>query len=355
MKLLPSFGRAGERKFPYICSMILVTGGTGLVGAHLLLQLAEGSQPVRALYRTEANILKTKKLFAHYGKASLFDGIAWVRGDVTDIPSLEAAFEGITHVYHSAAYISFDPRDEDGLRKINIEGTANMVNCALAFGVQKFCHVSSIAALGDPLLPGSVIDEDTDWNPEVRHNDYAISKYGAEMEVWRAWQEGLNVVIVNPGLIFGYGFWEQGSGAVLRAVKRGQYFYTLGRCGIVAVEDVVHIMLLLMQGNYTGQRYVVVADNPNYKELLDAIAVGMKKKGPPAYATKLLTGLAWRADWFLSKLTGRKRMLTRNMAHSSHATEVYSNKKVTEATGYVFTEALSYVKVLAEALTAKHP
>jgi dihydroflavonol-4-reductase len=333
--------------------MILVTGGTGLVGAHLLLRLAGGATPIRALYRTPATIAKTKSLFGHYGKAALFDSIAWVQGDVIDIPTLEDAFAGITHVYHCAAHISFDPRDEAALRKVNIEGTANVVNCALAFGVQKLCHVSSIAALGDPLLPGGTINEETDWNPEVRHNDYAISKYGAEMEVWRAWQEGLDVVIVNPGLIFGYGFWQQGSGAVIKAVHRGQYFYTLGRCGIVAAEDVVHIMLQLMQGSYSGQRYIITAANPTYKEILDALAHGMGKKAPGMYATRLLTGIAWRADWLLCRLTGRRRMLTRSMAHSSHATEVYDNKKVAEATGHVFTPMLPYLTALAGAYVKK--
>lgn len=333
--------------------MILVTGGTGLVGAHLLLRLAEGTLPVRALYRTAGNIGKTKSLFAHYGKSALFDAIEWVEGDVVNVPSLEDAFAGVTHVYHCAAYISFDPRDEDILRKINIEGTANMVNCALAFGIRKFCHVSSIAALGDPALPGGSIDEETDWNPEVRHNDYAISKYGAEMEVWRAWQEGLNVVIVNPGLIFGYGFWQQGSGAVIRAVALGQYFYTLGRCGIVAVEDVVNIMVQLTGSSINGERYILVAGNPDFKEILDTLAKGMGKKGPAMHATKLLTGIGWRVDWLVSKLTGRRRMLTQNMAHSSHATEVYDNKKVVEATGYTFTEPLPYLKALAATYSKK--
>jgi dihydroflavonol-4-reductase len=174
------------------------------------------------------------------------------------------------------------------------------------------------------------------------------------MEVWRAWQEGLNVVIVNPGLIFGYGFWQQGSGAVLRAVNRGQYFYTLGRCGIVAVEDVVNSMLHLMQGNFNGERYILVAENPDFKQLLDAIAIGMGKKGPAMHATKLLTGIAWRADWIISKLTGRKRMLTRNMAHSSHAAEVYDNKKVIATTGHSFSPALVYVKELSSAFAAQH-
>jgi dihydroflavonol-4-reductase len=335
--------------------MILVTGGTGLVGAHLLLQLAGGTQPVRALYRNAGNIAKTKSLFAHYGKAQLFEAIEWIEADITDVPLLEQAFAGITHVYHCAAYISFEPKDEEKLRKVNIEGTANMVNLSLAYGIAKFCHVSSIGALGDTLLPGGTITEETEWNPEVRHNDYAISKYGAEMEVWRAQQEGLNVVMVNPGVIFGYGFWDQGSGAMLKAVKNGQQFYTLGRCGIVAVEDVVTIMIQLMQGDFSGERYIIVAANPNYKEMLDLLAKGMGKKGPGIHATKLLTGFAWRIDWLISKLFLRNRMITRSMAQSSHATEVYDAGKIINATGYNFIDVAPYVKELAKDFFALKP
>ena len=145
--------------------MILITGGTGLVGAHLLLKLAQGSTPLRALYRNPETLIKTKNLFAHYGNEPLFETINWVQGDILDVPSLEEAFVGVIQVYHCAALISFDPDKEARLRKVNIEGTANMVNCALAFGVQKFCHVSSIAALGDALQPGRTIDEETEWNP----------------------------------------------------------------------------------------------------------------------------------------------------------------------------------------------
>ena len=335
--------------------MILVTGGTGLVGAHLLLQLAPQPQPVRALYRTAETLSKIKSLFAHYGKEALYSRVEWLQGDVTDVPSLEVAFAGITHVYHCAAFISFQPSDEDRLRKVNIEGTANMVNLSLAYGVQKFCHVSSIGALGDPIKPGDTITEDTDWNPEVQHNDYAISKYGAEMEVWRAQQEGLNVIMVNPGLIFGYGFWNQGTGAMLKAVKKGQNFYTLGRCGIVAVEDLITIMILLMEGDYKGQRYIVVADNPTYKEMLNALAKGMHKKGPGMYASKLLTGFAWRADWLISTLLMRKRMMTKGMAQSAHAVEKYDNRKVINATGYGFTEAISYLEALGAAFSRSQP
>lgn len=326
--------------------MILVTGGTGLVGAHLLLRLANDGATLRALYRTTETLNKTRKLFAHYGKEIQFNSIDWVQGDITDVPSLENAFAGITHVYHCAAYISFEPKDEDKLRKANIEGTANMVNCALAFGVQKFCHVSSIAALGDTAQPGDTITEETEWNPEKSHGDYAISKYGAEIEVWRAWQEGLKVVIVNPGVIFGFGFWEQGSGAILKAVKRGQYFYTLGSCGFVAVEDVTNSMVQLMQSEISGERFTVIAENLTYKELLDTIADGLGKGHPSIYSTKLITSVAWRIDWLLSKVLLRKRLLTRSMAQSAHAKEVYDNSKLKQALNYKLIALKPYLKEL---------
>ncbi|MFP9100842.1 NAD-dependent epimerase/dehydratase family protein [Flavobacterium sp. RHBU_24] len=326
--------------------MILVTGGTGLVGGHLLLRLA-GTTPVRALYRNKANIDKTRKLFIRHGRQTAFESIEWVHGDIIDIPALEEAFAGVTYVYHCAANVSFDPADEIILRKTNIEGTANMVNCALAFGVEKFCHVSSIAALGDPLVSGGVITEETDWNPEVNHSDYQITKYGAEMEVWRAWQEGLNVVIVNPGLIFGGGYGDQGSGAVLKSVKKGQMFYTTGTCGIVAVEDVVEIMVRLMQSDINGARYTVIAENINYKDLLDTISVGMGKKGPSIEASKLMLAVGWRIDWLLSKLLHRKRQLTRHMAKSAYSTNPFDNSKIVNELDYKFKDMRPYLKELA--------
>ena len=329
----------------YFCYMILVTGGTGLVGAHLLLQLASNGQKIRALYRTEEAITKTRNLFTAKNNSN-FDSIEWVQGDITDIPSLEEAFSGIEIVYHCAANVSFEPKDEELLRKVNIEGTANMVNCALDFGVKKFCHVSSIAALGTP-KDKEAITEETEWNPEVRHGDYAISKYGAEMEVWRAWQEGLNVVIVNPGVIFGEGFWDEGSGKVFKSVKKGQPFYTKGSVGIVAVEDVVKAMTELMATDINGERYTLISKNFTYKEMLNIIADSMKKSRPSIYASPVMTSIAWRLDWLIASLTGQKRKLTRSMARSSHNAEHYDNSKIIEKLGFTFGDPEACLKQLS--------
>ncbi len=328
--------------------MILVTGATGLVGSHVLLKLLQEKHEVKALYRKKQNIETVKKVFIYHQNLELFDKINWVQADILDIPSLELAFENITQVYHCAALISFDPNDEEKLRKTNIEGTANVVNCCIDFGIKKLCHVSSIAALGDTKDNENSITEATEWNKEKLHGDYAISKYGAEMEVWRGMQEGLNVVIVNPGIIFGYGFPNNGSGFMFQKIKKGFLFYTKGNTGIIAVEDVVHCMYKLMISGISGEQFTLVAQNIPIHELLFTIADGLQVKRPSVYTSKWMTSLAWRMDWFFSKIMNYKRSFTKATAISSHTLDVYDNSKISNALNYRFLDMKPYILNLAK-------
>ena len=328
--------------------MILVTGATGLVGSHLLVQLLQENEEVKALFRSEKQIEKVKNVFAFHNQTALFYKINWVKGDITDIPSLEIAFENVTHVYHCAALISFDPSDEDELRKINIEGTANVVNCCIDFGIKKLCHVSSIAALGNPKEHENTITEETEWNPEELHSDYAITKYGAEMEVFRGHQEGLEVVIVNPGVIFGYGFPKKGSDVIIQSVKKGLSFYTKGNIGIVSVEDVTNCMVQLMKSSVNGERFTLVGENISTKALLNFIAEELKLKKPSIEATKLMTSIAWRMDWLLSKILNRKRKLTRSTTNSSHATTTFDTSKMEKELNFTFQKKESYLKTILQ-------
>lgn len=323
--------------------MILVTGATGLVGSHLLVKLLHEVKEVKALYRNDEKIEAVKNVFKYKNAIHLFEKIIWVKGDIIDIPSLNNAFENITHVYHCAALISFDPNDEELLRKTNIEGTANVVNCCIDFGVKKICHVSSIAALGDTKEDELSITEETEWNAEKLHGDYAISKFGAETEVWRAFQEGVEVVIVNPGVIFGYGFPNQGSSLIINKVKKGLRFYTKGKTGIVAVEDVVNCMTLLMNSATNGERFTLVSENISFDLLLSIIAKGLNVKEPNLYANAFITSLAWKFDWFVSKITLRKRQLTRATAISSHSLDVYEKGKITSHLNYNFIKIEGYL------------
>lgn len=328
--------------------MILVTGGTGMVGAHLLLQLLHRNEAVRAIYRNPESIEKTKQLFHMENKMEWFAAIEWIQADITDIPALEKAFENIKYVYHCAALISFDPNDEEQLRKINIEGTANIVNCCIAFKVKKLCHVSSIAALGDAKEGEKIITETTEWNPEKNHSDYALTKFGAENEVWRGAQEGLEVIIVNPGVIFGKGFSASGSGVFFHKIQNGFSFFTLGTIAITAVEDVVKIMVELLQSENTGERYIIVSENIILQELLNNIADSMHKKRPSLYASPFLTSLFWRFDWFLSFLFFKKRSFVKATAIASHSKKIYDNSKVVHFLNFSFIPMKTYIATLAK-------
>lgn len=316
--------------------MILVTGGTGLVGAHLLLHLIEFEEKVSAIYRNESKIELTKKLFSEANKSSFFDKIVWIEADILDIPSLEKAFVGVDFVYHCAALITFDPNDEDKLRKTNIEGTANIVNLCVDFKVKKLCHVSSIAALGDLKEHDKEITEETEWNPEVFHSDYAISKHGAEMEVWRGFQEGLDVVIVNPGVIFGSMIWKDGSGVFFTKIKKGFPFYSKGSTGYIGINDVVKTMVLLMKSDISGERFALVSENISFDKIIFTIADKLKVKKPSFEAKPWMTSLAWRIDAVLSFIFRKKRKISKFSANSLHAKETISNSKIKNALNYNF-------------------
>ncbi|WBX73848.1 SDR family oxidoreductase [Tenacibaculum pacificus] len=317
--------------------MILVTGGTGLVGAHLLYHLTQKNDEITAIYRTDEKRTHLKKIFSFYTDdvEQLFSKIIWIQADITDIPSLENVFKNITEVYHCAALVSFNPKDYDKMRQVNIDGTANIVNFSIENNIKKLCFVSSIAAVGDA-INGKIIDEENEWSDNDVHSGYSITKYGAEMEVWRASQEGLEVVIVNPGVILGSGFWQEGSGKLFTQIKNGFKFYTEGITGFVDVQDVVKAMVLLMNSNVKNERFILVSENKSFKDILFAIADGLQKKRPSIKVQKVITAIAWRISWLISKVTKKEPLLTKNSARSSHNISYYSSKKITEELNFKF-------------------
>lgn len=317
--------------------MILVTGGTGLVGAHLLYKLLSHNEKVRAIYRSERKFEHVKNVFKTYTDdyKPLFERIDWVQADITDIPSLTEAFKDVTYVYHCAAFVSFEPDKYHLLRKINIEGTANIVNLCISGKIKKLCYVSSIATLGKP-INNELINEETNWNPESDNSVYAITKYGAEMEVWRGSQEGLNVVVVNPGVILGAGIWKFGTGNLFKKAHKGLKYYTSGTIGLIAVEDVTAIMIALMQSDITSERFVLVAENWTYKDFLQSLAQSVNTKPPKKQASYWLLLIGWKLDWLNHKLTGKRRQLTKQLAYSLSTETNYSSEKIKSSLNYNF-------------------
>lgn len=328
--------------------MILITGATGLVGFHLMQLLSKEATPIRALYRSEAKKDHIKNLFKAQNQGPVFEQIDWFQADILDIPKLEEAFKGVTHVYHCAALVSFNPNDFKELYKNNIVGTANVVNLCLAFGVEKLCHVSSIAALGNGTEYQLCITEETDRNNELHHSDYSISKYGAELEVWRGYQEGLQVVIVNPGVIFGRGFKDFGSSLFFSKIKNGLPFYTKGKVGIVSVEDVVKAMHQLMKSSISGERFILVAEDSTYQNLFTVLAHAFGVNPPKIEVNKLVTSIFWRWDWLFSKLLFTKRKLTKSTAQSLFNQEYHDCSKIKTAIGFEFTNMPTYLTELAK-------
>ena len=317
--------------------MILVTGGTGLVGAHLLYKLSLTEPKIRAIYRSEKKIDKARHVFSYFTKDvdTLFNKIEWVEGDILNVPKLEEAFQGITKVYHSAALVSFDPNDYYKLRKTNIEGTANIVNLCLANQIEKLCYVSSVAVLGKE--GNDIITERTDWNPNADNSVYSITKYGAEMEVWRGTQEGLNAVIVNPGIILGGGFWKLGSGALFRKIYQGMKYYTTGLLGYVDVNDVVNGMILLMNSDISNERFIMVADNWSFKDFSVMVADKLNVIPPKKEAKLWQLQVAWRLDWLNYFFKRKYRKFTKQMASSVQNNCVFNSDKLKNELKFNFT------------------
>lgn len=309
--------------------MNLITGATGIVGAHVALQLLEQGRPVKAIKRPGSDINKTKKLFSYYSKnaETLFHQISWIEADVCDIYTLLDAFEGVDTVYHCAGFVSFDAKHQKTMQKINAEGTANVVNACLEKGVNILCHVSSIATLQNPDITKN-IDESVYWKSSPDAGDYAISKYNGEREVWRGMEEGLNVVIVNPGVILSAGCWGQSSGKIIGNCYKGTSFYTNGSTGVIDARDVAKCMIQLTEKKQFGNRYVLIENNYTFKEIITTLQTTFGKKPPGIDAPKWLLRLSVFADGLLSLFTGKERRLTPHTIHAALAKNTFSNQKI---------------------------
>jgi dihydroflavonol-4-reductase len=315
--------------------MKFVTGGTGLVGAHLLLELVKNGEPVIALKRKSSNLNHTRKIFSFYTSdyKKLFDKITWVEGDILHYLTMEDMLSGVDEVYHCAALVSFLTSEERKMIQNNVQGTANLVNASLFRGVKKFCQVSSIAALGRT-TDGTPVTEKTSWLPSKKNTGYSVSKFFSEAEVWRGVQEGLDAVVVNPSIILGPGNWNSGSPRLFKTVYDRLLFYTRGVSGYVDVADVIQAIILLMKDeNFRkckNQRFLLSAENRSYRALFSAIADELHKPRPRYYVPDALLGIAWRAAALGSVFTGKPPALTRDTLVGSNRKFHFDGTKITK-------------------------
>ena len=323
--------------------MIFVTGGTGLVGSHILLRLAKEGMPFKALKRETSSLQICENVFSYYAAKDLFVKINWVIGDVNDIPALGKAMEGCSKVLHCAGVISFHPTKVELMRKVNIEGTANVVNVAISKGIKKLGYISSIAALGRNSTVG-IVDEECYFKATKLDSNYALSKYYAEQEVWRASQEGLDVVMVNSSVILGPGDWTKGSSQIFQRIHKGLKFYTTGSTGYVDVVDVANSLIALLFSEVKNERFIVNGTNLKYRDCFNRIADGFGKPHATIKVTPFLKEIAWRVEAFRSFITGKKPLLTQETANSAMTNGTYSTTKIKSAIEFQFTDIDSTIK-----------
>ncbi len=329
--------------------MILVTGGTGFLGSHLLYRLVSAGHMVKAMKRKNSGTYLTEKIFSYYTKnvPALLERIEWVEGDLLDIYSLLDAFEGVDYLYHTAAVVSLDTGDDRLLLETNVQGTANVVQAALERNVRKMCYASTIGALGYE-EDHKLIDEETPWDTSTKKSVYSVSKYEAEREVWRGMAEGLQAVIVNPGVILGPGDWNHGSPRLFFTVYNGLKFYPRGTNGFVGVDDVVTAIIRLMESDVTEERFTVVAENLSYRQLFDWIAEAMNVPAPKYKLGKWLGEIGWRVAEAAALLTGKQPVINRDAVRSSDRFYAYSSKKLLETIDIEMMPVKKSVKITAK-------
>jgi len=301
--------------------MVLVTGASGFLGLHLVRYLSERGLKVRALYNNHPPA----------GNAATLTGVIWMRCDLLDVFEVEEAMAGISQIYHCAAIVSFSRRMHDKMLHFNPESTANIVNQALTQGNLKLVYVSSVAALGQATGQGKEITEEEEGGESQYISAYGLSKYLAEIEVWRGIGEGLDAVIVNPGIILGQGGEQSGASRLMAAADGEFKFYTLGVTAWVDVNDVVKVLYNLMTDGPVAERYIISAGNFSYREIISLMAKALGRKTPQWYASPALSGISWRLSGLYSLITGKRSPITRETVAGAQAVSLYNNRKYLNA------------------------
>lgn len=325
--------------------MIFVTGGTGILGSHLLFNISKSESAIRALYRSVERIEQTKSVFKYYNPdswESQFSKIEWVEGNILDITDMLELIKGCNRVYHCAALVSFHPKDFYRLIKINREGTENVVNACLHNNVEKLCHVSSTAAIGGD--EKNDINEETKWKNTPSTGGYSISKYSAEREVWRGIEEGLNAVIVNPCVIFGAGNWNESSLAIFKTVQRGIKYYPPGANATVDARDVAEIMQLLMNSEIKNERYLCIGSNQSFKELMTCISKELKVKEPTKEVGRFTVNFVRRILAFFKRIQGKRSDITKETVNNLFSVKSYDNSKVRAVLNFEFKDLKEQVR-----------
>jgi nucleoside-diphosphate-sugar epimerase len=332
--------------------MDFVTGGTGIVGSHVIDALLQQGREVRALLRKGSDASIVKRILKHYHAdgEERFQRIQWAEGDLFDADALREAMHGVEHVYHCAALVSFDPRDGRDLHAINVTGTANVVDAALEAGVKRLCHVSSTATIGGG-MDGRTGDETKPFVEDSRSSGYAISKAEAELEVHRGIAEGLQAVMVNPCVVIGPGVAGRSSMTMIERISKGTRFFPAGSNAVVDARDVATAMTRLITEGAVGERYLLIGENLPYRKLFSLIAASAGRPAPSLLLPKWALEIGWRAE-ALRTLFGGRPLITRYTAGTASRLRHYDGSKAERLLGIRFRSVEETVANVADFIQA---
>lgn len=327
---------------------ILVTGGTGLLGSHLIYSLISRGERVRATCRKSSNRDALKKIIGYYSgnQTELLKLVEWAECDLCDYDSVARAMEGAGKVYHCAAVVSFGKGDAEKILKNNVLGSSNIVRACLESNVEKLCHVSSVAALG--ASDGELsVNETKEWKAGNRYPAYWTSKHLSEDEVWKGISKGLKAVIVGPSIILGPGDWTRSSSAIFRSIGNGLIFYTDGIKAYVDVNDVVRVMMVLMESPVSGERFIVSGENLTNREFFTMVARSLGSVRPFIRVPRTLSSLVNPVVDLIQLATRNRSPLTRDILKAAWTKVGYDNSKVIRSTGISFTPISKSVEAIA--------
>ncbi|MDI9357414.1 MAG: NAD-dependent epimerase/dehydratase family protein [Phycisphaerales bacterium] len=296
-------------------SVILVTGGSGFLGTELIKQLLQGDLTsvgmIRALYH--------KRRIPEMQHPKL----EWIYADIRDLADIKAVFIGVTHVYHTAAFVSLTENNYEKMYDTNVKGTKHIVDMSLQHKIQKLVFVSSVATLDTTSIDNEPLSEgQTTTRPKLIRGIYAETKYLAELEVWRGVAEGLSVVVVNPSVIIGYS--NKAPDLSMNLLKK-HFFYPAGASGFIMVQDVAKALIMLMNSIIQNERFILNAQNLTYQELF-SIA---NKKGTTSMkpVPNFLLFTIAVIGTIISKIKRRPPLITIELAHTLQKKMCYTATK----------------------------
>ncbi|MBK9733856.1 MAG: NAD-dependent epimerase/dehydratase family protein [Saprospiraceae bacterium] len=287
-----------------------------------------GSSIVRLLIHSGyTNLVCLKRRESKMDLSSDFQNkVSWVEGDVLDLTFLMDAIKDIDCIVHVASIVTFSTKDRKKILQVAKDGTANLVNIALDKNIKKFIHISSVAAIGRK-KPIEIIDEKNIFSHSKYDTTYGLSKFLSEQEVWRGHAEGLNVTILNPSMILGYGRWSESSVQIFKKVFNGLQFYPAGTTGWVDVNDVAEAVVKSMTLDQNGERFIISAENLSYGQVMNDIAQNLNVKGPQKVLNLSFADIIWRLEAVRSFFTGTSPLISKETMYSTSVQSSYNNTK----------------------------